>query len=136
MSAPQPPGLAPGPPILVADSSADMRLYIEGCLHALGPVRVVQAADGRAALHVAHAVQPALVIAEHLLLGPSGRVFCRALDADPRTRGIPVLIIGDEAPSPPAMGDGFLAKPFNATRLRGEVERLLGRPLAPQRLLP
>lgn len=136
MSAPHSPGPAPGPHILIADDSADMRLYIEGCLRALGPVRVVQAADGRAALHLAHAVQPALVIAERTLPGLSGRMLCQALHADPRTRGIPVLIISSETQPVHATGDGVLAKPFNATRLQAEVERLLGRPLAPRRLLP
>jgi CheY-like chemotaxis protein len=129
-------GPVPGPHILIADDSADMRLYVEGCLHAIGPVRVMQAADGRAALHLARATPPALVIAERTLPGLSGRMLCRALHADPRTHGIPVLLISDEAPSAAAIGDGFLAKPFNAAGLQAEVERLLGRPLAPHTLLP
>ena len=113
-----------------------MRLYIEGCLQAMGPVRVVQAATGHAALHLARAISPALVIAEHLLPGLSGPALYRALSADPQTRGIPVLIIGDEAPPAPEAGDGFLATPFNAARLQAAVERLLGQPLAPRSQLP
>jgi len=130
----QPTGFLPGPEILIADGSADMRLYIEGCLHAMGPVHVVQAADGRAALHLARAVQPALIIAERMMPGLSARIFCRALHSDPQTRGIPVLVISEEARPSQPVGDGFLTKPFNAFGLQAEVERLLGRPLTPQRL--
>lgn len=136
MSASQHAGTELGPHILIADDSADMRLYIEGCLRALGPVHVVKAADGRAALHLAHAVHPALVIAERTLPGLSSRMLCQTLHADARTRGIPVLIISSETQHRDTVGDGFLAKPFNAARLHAEVERLLGRPLASQHPLP
>ncbi len=109
-----------------------MRDYIAACLHVLTSVHVYEAADGLEALHLARGVRPALIIAERALPRLSGLAFHRALRADPRTRQVPVLVIADEAlPSAFAFGEGVLAKPFNATGLRVEVERLLGQPLAP-----
>ncbi|TQE92768.1 MAG: response regulator [Spiribacter salinus] len=131
MRAPQPTSPSPDPLMLVAGGSADMRSYLEGCLRALGPVRVVQAASGRATLHLARAFQPVLIIAEYTMPGLSSPVLYRALQADPRTCNIPVLFIGNGGPLVPVIGDGFLAKPFNAARLRAEAERLLNRPLTP-----
>jgi len=131
MSASQPADSLKGPHIIVAGGSADMRWYIEGCLRVLGPVRVVQATSGRATLHLARAFRPALIIAEYMMPGLSSPVLYRALRADPQTSGIPVLFIGNGEPLVPVIGDGFLAKPFNAARLRAEAERLLNRPLTP-----
>ena len=52
--------------VLVVDDDADMRLYLRSCLRMLGNVRVHEAADGREALHLAHALMPDLVISAKL----------------------------------------------------------------------
>jgi CheY-like chemotaxis protein len=60
--------------------------------------------------------------------GLDGLALCRALKADPGTHAIPILLVSGETRALPSDGDGFLAKPFNALRLRAEVERLLRGP--------
>ena len=114
--------------ILVADDDADMRLYLTGCLRTMGPAHVLEAADGREALHLARAFVPDLIISDIAMPGLDGLALCRALNADPGTRAIPLLLISGETRAPPSDGDGFLAKPFNALRLRAEVERLMRGP--------
>lgn len=131
MHPPQPSGATRNYPILVAGGSADRRQYLTGCLRVLSPVPVVEATTGRATLHLARAFSPVLIIAEYMMPGLRSPVLCRALRADPRTRDTPVLLTGHGAPPDPPVGDGYLGQPFNAMHLQAEVERLLGRALAP-----
>lgn len=118
--------------ILVADDDADMRLYLRSCLRTLsasgyGNVRILEAADGREALHLARAVLPDLIVSDLIMPGLDGEALGNALKADSRTAAIPILFTSGEA-TPPNGGDGFLPKPFNAARLRTEVLRLLRAP--------
>jgi len=126
-----PPVPDPAPHILVADADADVRTYIAGCLRVHTEVHISQAADGREGLFLARALRPDLVIAGVRMPGLDGVSLCRALRADQATRKIPVLLVRDQ-PSDEDVGDGRLVKPFNASHLRMEVERLLGKPLHPQ----
>jgi CheY-like chemotaxis protein len=127
------PAMAPRLPltswtVLVVDDDADMRLYLGGCLRGLGVARVVEAADGQEALRLAPDAD--LVISDVFMPGLDGIALVRALKADARTRAIPVLLVSGEVVLSPldARADGFLTKPFNATRLRAAVERLLDHP--------
>ena len=116
--------------ILVADADADMRLYLRSCLRTRSPsgyssVRVHEATDGRETLHLARALLPDLVISDLVMPGLEGEAFCNALRGDVETAAIPILIISGETRAPPRYANGFLQKPFNATRLFAEVVRLL-----------
>ncbi len=116
--------------VLIADDDADMRLYLTGCLNGLGlpNLTISEAANGREALHLAHALVPALVVSDMLMVGLDGVALCRALKADPRTAAIPFLLISGETRAPLDCADAFLEKPFDAAGLRAHVERLLPRP--------
>ena len=116
--------------ILVADDDADMRFYLRSCLGTLdlsgyGSVRVHEAIDGREALHLARALLPDLVISDVVMPGLDGEALCNALKANAETTVIPLLLISGETRAPPRYASGFLQKPFNATRLHAEIERLL-----------
>ena len=116
------------PRVLIVDDDADMRLYLRSCLRTLsgyGSVRVHEAADGREALHLAHALLPDLVISDVFMPGLDGEALGDALKADARTAPIPLLLISGETRPFPPCANGFLQKPFNASRLRTEVVRLL-----------
>ena len=118
--------------ILVADDDADMRLYLRSCLRTLSPsgygsVRILEASDGREALHLARAFLPDLIVSDVVMPGLDGEALGDALKADAQTAAIPLLFISGEA-TPPRGRDGFLPKPFNAARLRTEVLRLLRAP--------
>lgn len=113
--------------VLVADDDDDMRLYIRGCLYAFGAAQVLEVTDGNAALGLAPIAD--LVVTDALMPGLDGLSLCRALKSDARTREIPVLLVSGETTRPAPCADGFLEKPFNASRLRDEIERLLARPV-------
>jgi CheY-like chemotaxis protein len=113
--------------ILVVDDDADMRLYVRGCLRAMSIERVLEAADGREALHLARGLAPDLIISGVVMPGLDGLALCRALKADAATAAVPFLLVSGETRGPPNCADGFLEKPFNSAGLRAEVERLLTR---------
>lgn len=115
------------PTVLVVDDEEDMRLYLRTCLHSLGAVHVIEAADGLEALHLARTLEVHLVISDVLMPGLDGYALCRALKADTRTAAVPLLLVSGETRGPPPCADGFLAKPFNATGLLAQVEPLLAR---------
>ena len=114
--------------ILVADDDPEMRAYIR---RGLRGARVVEAADGAEALALARDGTPGrvpdLVIADVRMPGLDGYALCVALHADAGTSHVPVLIVSGEPPQESACAHGFLAKPFNAARLRDAVAGLLRR---------
>lgn len=124
--------------VLVADDDADMRLYLGGCLRAFGVTHVLEAADGLAALRLAHEPAVALVVTDFVMTGLDGEALCCALRADAATAAIPLLLVTGEAQfaalsapgatRAPPCADGFLAKPFNAASLRAHVGRLIALP--------
>ncbi len=100
-----PPVPDPAPHILVADTDADVRTYIAGCLRVHTEVHISQAADGREGLFLARALRPDLVIAGFRMPGLDRVPLCRALRADRTTSKIPVLLVRDQ-PSDEDAGDG------------------------------
>ncbi|MDX1660741.1 MAG: response regulator [Gemmatimonadota bacterium] len=118
--------------VLVVDDDPDMRLYLRGCLRGLPSVdRVIEASDGREALERVRSGAVDVVVSDVVLSRMDGRELCRAIKDDPATSHVPVLLIsGQEAVSAASTdADGFLAKPFNARRLRAAVTALpIGQP--------
>ena len=115
--------------ILIADENADMRLYLRSCLRTMGSVRVLDAADGHAALSLTREIDFDLIISDAQLPGLNGVALCHALKADVATAAIPVLLVSSETRAPPVdCADGFLAKPFNAAGLRASVGHLIPLP--------
>jgi signal transduction histidine kinase len=115
--------------ILVADDNADMRGYI---CRLLGERWMVEAvADGRAALEAARERAPDLFLADVMMPGLDGFQLLRDLRADPRTRGIPIVLLsaraGEEAivEGLEAGADDYLMKPFSARELMARVSTQL-----------
>jgi CheY-like chemotaxis protein len=115
--------------ILIVDDDADMRLYLRSCLRSLdGRVeRVIEAADGLEALPLASSGLVHVVISDVVLPGMDGYQLCRTIKDDPELRHIMVLLVSGQDGNPPASiaADGFLAKPFNASRLQAALGKLL-----------
>lgn len=109
--------------VLVVDDEADMRAYLRACLAPRW--RVAEAAGGQEALAYARTHTPDLVVADVRMPAMDGVALCRALAADARTAGVPVLLVSGQPPPVPA-GDAFLAKPFTRRCLVRRVEALLG----------
>ena len=117
-----------GERILVADDNADMRDYLSQVLHDWS---VTAAPDGQAALEIARASAPHLIVTDVMMPGLDGFSLLRELRADPRTKGIPVLMLsaraGEEArvSGLDAGADDYIIKPFSARELRARVASLL-----------
>ncbi|MEO8034245.1 MAG: ATP-binding protein, partial [Acidobacteriota bacterium] len=139
-----PGSVAPTARILLADDNADMRDYVARLLSDRWLVETV--ADGTAALALARAHPPDLVLADVMMPGLNGFELLEQLRGDARTRTVPVVFLsaraGEEArvDGLQAGADDYLAKPFSAreliarvsthlelSRLRREAERARAR---------
>jgi signal transduction histidine kinase len=130
------PGPAPAAPhadarILLADDNADMRTYVKDLLGRRWHVEV--AADGLQALGLARELAPDLVITDVMMPRLDGFGLLRELQADDRTRHIPVMMLSARAGDDSRLegfqagADEYLAKPFTARELQTKVEGLLFR---------
>jgi CheY-like chemotaxis protein len=111
-----------------------MLAYVKDCLQGVGqpPIRFLSARDGIEALKTLQTEQADLIISEVTLPHMDGFAFCRILMAENRLSHVPVLLITSESSTPDVQhrlqavhARGLLFKPFNASRLRMAVSRLL-----------
>ena len=116
------------PKVLVADDDPRIRLLVRYVLAAERTWEVLEAANGAAALRLARMARPAVVLLDVMMPNLSGYEVCRALKADPRTRGIKVAIVTGEPNAEPqalaAGADRFLAKPLRPALLLHAVREL------------
>ena len=120
---------------LVVDDDAELRTYVRRCLRGFGKTDplVLEAEDGQAALAVLGMQTVDLIISDVVMPRMDGLALCRALGEDEHLRQVPVLLVTGEAPAAArrlaqsAGARGFLAKPFNARKLRAALDALLAR---------
>lgn len=89
---PAEPALPPAPLVLVVDDYADARQMYAEWLQVSG-FRVAEAADGNAAIDLACALTPDVILMDLSLPGMDGWEATRRLKADTRTRHIPVVAL-------------------------------------------
>ena len=117
------------PRVLVADDNADMRRYIERLLN--GQYQVETVPDGEAALAAVRQRMPDLILTDVMMPRLDGFGLLRALRADPRTAGVPVILLSARAGEEnrveglQAGADAYLVKPFSARELLARVGALL-----------
>ncbi|MBW4701049.1 SpoIIE family protein phosphatase [Micromonospora sp. RL09-050-HVF-A] len=123
-----PPADRPGPDrprVLVADDNADMREYLHRLLRSRYDVTAV--GDGLAALARARTDLPDLIVSDVMMPGLDGLELVAALRAEPRTMGVPVLLLSARAGQEAAVegleagADDYLVKPFSAEELLARV---------------
>ena len=113
------------PLVLVADDNADMRQYIVRLLSQ--HYRTEAVADGEAALAAALARTPDLVLTDVMMPRLDGFGLLQALRADPRTSGVPVIMLSARAGEESRIegmqegADDYLVKPFSARELLARV---------------
>ncbi|MFF0311134.1 SpoIIE family protein phosphatase [Streptosporangium sp. NPDC004379] len=111
--------------VLIADDNADMREYLTRLLYPAYDVTVVT--DGRAALDAVRAGPPDLVVSDVMMPLLDGLQLVAALRADPRTAGVPVLLLSARAGQEASIegleagADDYLVKPFSAAELLARV---------------
>jgi signal transduction histidine kinase/DNA-binding response OmpR family regulator len=115
------------PRILVADDDASIRRLLRDDLEA-ADYRVLEARDGRETLELARQKRPDLLILDVLMPEASGFEVVVTLRSDPRTMGIPILMLTvvEEQERASRVGvDCYLMKPIDQAQLLREVEALL-----------
>ena len=125
------PGGAPAARILLAEDDADLRRMLAFVLCRAG-YAVLEVADGPGALALARAARPAVAVLDGRLPGLGGLEVARALEADPATAGVRVILATGAPPAgdppagdPPAGVVAWLEKPFSRPALLAQVARAL-----------
>jgi DNA-binding response OmpR family regulator len=119
------------PDILVIEDDQDIAEFLTELLSLEG-YRVATRADG-VALEEVMAAPPRLLLLDLMLPESNGGDICRRLQADPRTRGVPVVIMTAAAPAMidewlhGCAYDGLLRKPFDIDELLALVERYVAK---------
>lgn len=124
------------PLILIVDDEPDVGLYLTAVLEDAG-YRTATALTVAEALAAVKTERPDLVCLDVMMPKESGFSFYLALQADPKLRRIPVIVVSGVAPSgefdfrqyvddpavpPPA---GYVEKPIRIDEFTREVNRLL-----------
>ncbi|MEU5279298.1 response regulator [Streptomyces asoensis] len=117
--------------VLVVDDNKVIRQLIRVNLELEG-IEVVTASDGVECLEVVHQVQPDLVTLDVVMPRLDGLRTAARLRDDPRTCGLPLVVISactqHEVEAGLDVGvDAFLAKPFDPAELVSVVRELLER---------
>ncbi|MFJ7105508.1 response regulator [Streptomyces albogriseolus] len=115
--------------VLVVDDNKVIRQLIRVNLELEG-IEVVTAADGAECLEVVHQVRPDLITLDVVMPRLDGLRTAGRLRSDPRTAGIPLVIVSactqHEVDSGLDVGvDVFLAKPFEPQELVRVVQSLI-----------
>ena len=93
--------------------------------------QLVEAVDGESGVALAQQLVPQLILMDVQLPKMSGLDATRMLKADPRTSGIPIIVItsfalsGDREKAAVAGADNYLAKPYSPLELLALVRQYL-----------
>jgi CheY-like chemotaxis protein len=116
--------------ILVADDDADVRLVLRVILERVG-YEVTEATDGTEVLSMTGAEKPDLILLDYAMPKLDGKRTLEQLKADPKTAGIPVVVISatrDTSLADQLRAIGapvYLVKPWS----EGEIENVVAKAL-------
>jgi two-component system, OmpR family, alkaline phosphatase synthesis response regulator PhoP len=120
------------PKILVVDDEPDILELVRLNLAREG-YEVLGATTGEQGLDLARSKQPSLIVLDLMLPGIDGLEVCKRLRADPKTQGIPILMLtakGEESDVVSGLevgADDYVTKPFSGKILVARVRNLLRR---------
>lgn len=118
--------------ILIVEDDAESAKFLKDLLTAAG-YRAGAAGDAEAALHKIRLSPPDLVILDVGLPGLSGLRLCGLLKEDPRTAGLPIIMLtsksreSDKVEGLKTGADDYVTKPFSSKEMLARVEALLRR---------
>ena len=124
--------IAPGALVLVVDDEPNVRRMVMKALEADGYV-FTEACDGQEALRMIAERTPDLVLLDLMMPKLGGMEVLKAMRANPKTAGVPVLILSaqnDESSIRAGFDVGatdYLAKPFSIPQLSARVRACLSR---------
>lgn len=116
--------------VLVVDDDDDVREITMFTLEAIGGWQVLDADRGAVAVEIARTHRPDLVLLDVMMPDMDGHATFRALQADPLTRDIPVILLTAkvEVAHTRNADDGLagvISKPFDPRGLVADIDRLL-----------
>ncbi|MEA2221281.1 MAG: hypothetical protein QOJ35_3907 [Solirubrobacteraceae bacterium] len=117
--------------ILLIDDEDDIREVAELSLTAVGGWRVSSAADGTSGIAMARAERPDAILLDVMMPELDGPATFASLQADPRTRDIPVILLTAKAQRADrrrfaALGvAGTLTKPFDPMTITDQIAAIL-----------
>jgi CheY-like chemotaxis protein len=121
----------PGRKVLVVDDDDDIREITGVALELVGGWQVIDTDRGTTALGIAADEQPDLVLLDVMMPDLDGPTTFRRLQADPRTRHIPVILltakvqVGEGRLWEDLAVAGVISKPFDPMALVEQIDRLL-----------
>jgi two-component system phosphate regulon response regulator PhoB len=120
------------PRILVVEDEADLRGLLEYNLRQAG-YDVFSRSTGKAGLDAARVERPDLVVLDLMLPEMPGLDVCKALQREPATRGLPILMLtARSAEVDRVLGlelgaEDYVTKPFSVRELLVRVRKILAR---------
>jgi CheY-like chemotaxis protein len=117
--------------ILLADDEANLRMLVHTTLDD-PQYKILEAADGTAALELAKQEHPDLLVLDWMMPGMTGIEVARALRNDNNTSHIPIIMLtakGQEKDKEQGRAFGayaYLVKPFSPLELLEKVQEILG----------
>lgn len=122
-----------GSPILVVDDDESVLRSVSRFMEAKG-FQVIAAKDASSALLVAQESAPRLVLSDSEMPGMDGHTLCRILKKDPKTSGIPVILMSgvwisekDQVSGLEGGADDYIHKPFSLNILQARISAVLRR---------
>jgi DNA-binding response OmpR family regulator len=116
--------------ILLADDEPDIRLVLKRYLE-LDGYEVVTGCDGKEALEKACAGKYDLLILDVMMPYMNGWEVCKKLKSDPKTKGVPVIILTAKSQSIDSLmsyecgADEYSTKPFEYPELSKIIKKLI-----------
>ena len=117
--------------IILADDETNLRLLIHTTLDDPG-YRILEAADGAAALALTRKEQPDLLVTDWTMPVMSGIEVVQALRQDPTAAHIPIILLTargqdmDKLHGVTLGANAYLVKPFSPLELLEKVQEILG----------
>jgi two-component system phosphate regulon response regulator PhoB len=117
--------------LVVEDESAIAELIAVNLRH--NGFQPIWAADGEAAQRELDAVLPDVILLDWMLPGLSGVQLARKWRADPRTKGVPILMLTARSDEPDkvmgldAGADDYIVKPFSTQEMLARIRAVLRR---------
>jgi DNA-binding response OmpR family regulator len=122
----------PKPTVLVIDDEKDLLELVRYNLEKEHFDAIV-ASDGKSGLDIALRHKPDLVVLDLMMPGMGGLEVCRQMRADPRTAGVPIIMLTAKAAEADRVvglemgADDYLTKPFSPRELVARVRAVLRR---------
>lgn len=116
--------------VLVVDDDAEIADLVQTALEEVG-YTVLSSVDG-AALQIAQDAHPDVILLDLMMPGMDGIAVSQRLRSDPKTAGIPIVVMSAQDRIQSLRGrmplDDRLPKPFDLARLYAVVQRWAPRP--------